>query len=327
MRAPRWRTIGSAACVARELPRSWKHRHERHCRVRGEQAVRLRGRQIWPPRRPSLGAQGDDRILLHGAPGRQRDRQRRDHDQRRRPGGDGQGITRAHAVKQVGEERAGDDARDAGGDAQRSAPIATTLPNAPPLGQKWRASVSFTMAARCPVAVSRSSNSRPSMTLTPSALKIEQIIPALLRSGPVKGKIEAAPYILLFVGPSFRLVRGAINARHVAVLQGLELFSSQRVRQTSFSQTRGTTRLVAAAPSLPQPRHYLGWAPADPPQKAESARTNGASGAQGCHDSSPKILSQAQISGFSVRLPRRLTIHNRRDPARLLHSSAPSRTR
>ena len=72
------------------------------------------------PRRLSLGPQGDDRILLHGAPGRQRGRQRRDHDQHRRSGADRQGIARAHAVEQVGEERARDDARrDAGGDAQR----------------------------------------------------------------------------------------------------------------------------------------------------------------------------------------------------------------
>jgi hypothetical protein len=70
------------------------------------------------PRRSSLGPQGDDRILLHGAPGRQRDRQRRDHDQHSWPGGDCQGITRAHAIEEVGEERARDDARrDAGGDA------------------------------------------------------------------------------------------------------------------------------------------------------------------------------------------------------------------
>jgi hypothetical protein len=80
----------------------------------------------------------------------------------------------------VGEERAGDDARrDAGGDAQRHDRHAATKDEAADVAarrarrrQKWRASVSFTMTGHCPVAVSRSSNSRPSMTLTPSALSL-----------------------------------------------------------------------------------------------------------------------------------------------------------
>jgi hypothetical protein len=45
--------------------------------------------------RSSLRPQGDDRILLHGAPGRQRDRQRRDDEQHRRSGGDCERIARA----------------------------------------------------------------------------------------------------------------------------------------------------------------------------------------------------------------------------------------
>lgn len=58
----------------------------------------------------------------------------------------------------------------------------------------------------------------------------------------MKWKIEAARHVLLFVGASFGIVRGAIDARNVPVLPDGQLLRAHRVDGLLIGQARETKR-------------------------------------------------------------------------------------
>ena len=70
--------------------------------------------------------------------------------------------------------------------------------------------------------------------------EVEEIVPALLRGGPVQRKVQARRQLLFFVGQHFRVIRRAADAGNIAVFPGRQFLHGHGVNRRLTGPMRKT---------------------------------------------------------------------------------------